>query len=275
MSNVKLQSEITAEEKAIALLTGQSADAISLETKLHAQLVLAEQRLKASTATLVIADKPKPAPVDVATGNVSGAPHGDRFPDVSMYQASVNLLQVLKLNENIRVGKLIVMKATEGIDYVDSFLASRWHGAALAGFPFRGAYHFLHPSMSPTEQAAHFLNAITEGGREIHAQDILICDCEVSDGESASVVASCTKEFGAYVAAHAPAKRWLYGGAFLHENGVELAPYNGHWLAAYTTDPTPYYYYGCPVAWQYSDGVNGPVPHSVVGIGSCDMSIVM
>lgn len=257
-----LQAEITTNERAIRHLIGEQKALTSQTARYEAELKLDLAKHKAVKAP-------------VATGGK--IPSGDRFPDVSSYQPRVDLATVAA-DESIKVGQLIVMKATEGTGYTDGNVVSRWRAAAGL-FPHRGAYHFLHMNESGAAQAEYFLNELhraSADGNGPKAQDIVICDAEVSDGESPSTVAQCVAEFGAYLLGHSPAVRWLYtGGPFATENGIKLAPFHGHWLPAYVSDPRPYYVFGTPIAWQYSDGTHGPTPHVCAGIGPCDMSIVM
>jgi len=260
-----LQADLAGEERAIRHLIGEQK---ALTSTLHR----AEAREKLLLARIHAAVSPeKPA---------AGSPSGTRFPDVSSYQPHVDLAAV-RADESIKVGSLVVFKATEGLNYTDGYLVSRWQGAAAAGFPHRGAYHFLHPNESGSAQAAFFLNELhraSADGTGPKAQDIVVCDAEVSDWAPARTVAQCVAEFGAYLLGHCPAKRWLYtGGPFAIEFGLQLAPFEAHWLPAYVGDPRPYYVpkWGIPVAWQYTDGRHGPVPYIVAGIGPCDLSIVL
>jgi GH25 family lysozyme M1 (1,4-beta-N-acetylmuramidase) len=257
------QADIAGEEAAIRHLIGEKK---ALTSHLDRQLAHGKLAVHKTHRPVESPSKAKPT---------SEFPHGDRFPDVSSYQVHVDLEAVHK-DESIKVGELVVVKSSEGLDYVDGFLASRWHGAHEAGFAHRGAYHFLHPELSGSEQAEYMLRAIESDGRSVTAQDILICDAEVSDGQPAAKVAQCVAEFGAYLLGHSPAKRWLYtGGPFAEEFGLKLAPYDGHWLPAYVADPKPYYVFGTPIAWQYTDGVHGGGPKSVEGIGACDVSVIL
>ena len=175
-------------------------------------------------------------------------------------------------------GRLVGFKGTEGTGYTDGFLASRWSGAAAAGIAHRLVYAFGHPGEGGVAQAEYLLQAVTAGGHEIHAQDIVAYDCEVSDGEAPSVVAAAARDFASTIAKHVAAVRWLYGGGpFLQENGVSLDGYAGHWLAAYVPNPDPYEIFGAgkTIAWQYTDGAHGPAPRSAPGVGACDISLIL
>lgn len=260
-SLVTLQSDLTLKERAVRHLVGEVAAGKDAEARLQAEIEMTRARLAAAKAP-------------VTTGGT--IPSGDRFPDLSSYQAPVDLATV-RADSAIKLGQLIVMKATEGTFYTDGYFVSRWAAAAAAGFPHRGAYHFLHMNESGTAQAEYFLNEIHRAGADApKAQDIVICDAEVSDGASPATVAQAVAEFGGVLMANCPAKRWLYvGGPFAVENGIRLAPYDGHWLPAYVADPKSYYVFGTPISWQFTDGVHGPTPHVAEGIGPCDLSIIL
>ena len=258
------QADIAGDERAIRHLVGERAAENSEIHRIQAREKLLAAKVHGA------AKRPTTAPP------TPEFPHGERFPDVSSYQPHVDLSAVAK-DSSIAVGKLIVFKATEGLGYTDGFLVSRWNSAKEQKIPHRGAYHFLHMDESGEAQAAYFLEELHRAG-DVTAQDIVIADAEISSGQSPGTVANIVGAFGTTLAKECPAVRWLYaGGPFATENGLVLAPYHGHWLAAYVSDPKPYYVkaLGTPVAWQYSDGVNGPTPHTVEGIGPCDLSIIL
>lgn len=256
------QADLTAIERAIRHLVGERAAENSEIHRLQAQKKLLEAKVTGPVK------RPTKAPP------VPEFPHGSRFPDVSSYQPHVDLTAVAK-DSSLHVGGFAVVKATEGLGYIDGYLNSRWPGMKSAKIPHRGAYHFLHMNESGTEQADYFLRALDAHGG-VTAQDVVIADAEISSGQNPATVANVVATFGGYLMANCPAKRWLYtGGPFATEYGLKLAPYQGHWLPAYVGDPKPYYVFGTPIAWQYSDGVHGPTPHAIDGIGACDMSIIL
>lgn len=265
-ATVQLQQEITAQERAIRQLIGEQKALNSKTARADATLKLEEAKLKKAQVV-------KPSADPYVT-----IPSGSRFPDVSSYQPHVDLATIrnedLNIAGNSGTTQLVVFKATEGTSYVDGFIETRWAQAKALKFPHRGAYHFLHPSESGTAQAQHFLSKLPD----ITDQDILICDAEVSDGMNAVQIGACLLDFGNEVMKQVPAKRWLYApGPFAVEFGLDLAPFQAHWLPAYVGKPQPYFVpkFGVPIAWQFTDGVHGPQPHDVVGIGSCDVSIIL
>lgn len=254
---VTLQAQITAEEKAIRLLIGERAALKSKLFRAQAKLKLDRTRLAASLGRQ-------------AGGKLTVA---SRFPDVSNFQPNINVPQIHKA-ASVRVGALLVTKISEGTGFIDRFGTLRFEEMAHAGFPHRGGYAFLHPSQSGTAQANLLLRQI---GGKLTANDIVIADLEVSDGQGPGRVAACAREFAGEIRKHHKGRIWLYGGGpFLHENGVTLDGYDAHWLAAYVSNPAPFELFGQrTAAWQYTDGVHGPGPHACPGIGSCDLSIVL
>jgi GH25 family lysozyme M1 (1,4-beta-N-acetylmuramidase) len=72
--------------------------------------------------------------------------------DISHYQSTVDFKGAYGAGS-----RFVIIKATEGTDYIDSSFSSHWSGASSAGL-VRGAYHFAHPdSGSGAAQANYFL----------------------------------------------------------------------------------------------------------------------
>src|SRR5262249_52496912 len=84
-----------------------------------------------------------------------------------------------------------IVKATEGMTYIDPDFDTNWSGMKEAGL-IRGAYHFFHPEDDPIKQADHFTNVIGAlGSGDLPGA----LDLEVTDGESPSRVASTALSF--------------------------------------------------------------------------------
>lgn len=67
------------------------------------------------------------------------------------------------------------------------------HNQIRAQGLYRGAYHFLHPSLSGKAQAAYFVQAHQQIGFE--QTDMLWLDNEVTDGLGPAQVAACARDF--------------------------------------------------------------------------------
>jgi hypothetical protein len=74
-----------------------------------------------------------------------------------------------------------IMKATEGTTYRDPSFSSNWANARSEGKP-RAAYHFLHPALSGTAQAAYFLAMVNAHGG-FKPGDAFMVDAEILSGD--------------------------------------------------------------------------------------------
>jgi lysozyme len=102
--------------------------------------------------------------------------------DVSHYQAHVDWEAVAGGGE-----RFAFAKASEGLTSSDTYFADNWAGIKRAGL-LRGAYHFYHPNSDPTQQAIHFLQALSKangGSPRLAPGDLpAALDLEVTDGAS-------------------------------------------------------------------------------------------
>jgi GH25 family lysozyme M1 (1,4-beta-N-acetylmuramidase) len=73
-----------------------------------------------------------------------------------------------------------VCKATEATTYRDPTFSQNWANLKTEG-KLRGAYHFFHPSLSPTLQAQYF--AETVKGQGLEPGDMLVADIEIMSGD--------------------------------------------------------------------------------------------
>ncbi|GAF68328.1 unnamed protein product [marine sediment metagenome] len=81
--------------------------------------------------------------------------------------------------------EFVIIKATEGVTYVDPTFIANWDGAKEAGL-LVSAYHMLWPQLSPTKQAEHFLN--TMGEREADFPLALDVELNKTEGNIGAVV---------------------------------------------------------------------------------------
>ncbi|WP_251860379.1 GH25 family lysozyme [Clostridium sp. Marseille-Q2269] len=74
--------------------------------------------------------------------------------DISMHNGAINFGAVKSAGCNV-----VIIKATEGVDYVDPLLNQHYNGANAAGLNI-GFYHFMSEKTDPTQQAIDFWNSI-------------------------------------------------------------------------------------------------------------------
>jgi lysozyme len=161
----------------------------------------------------------------------------------------------------------VILKATQGSNWVDVTFASRLAAASDAGL-LVGAYHFLDAS-EPAVQVQNFLLAAREC-------PVLALDAE-SNEIGGSVTVAQTAEAAArlhmatgrtpliYISRYGPDER----GTGFPNSVLSRCPL---WLPAYNARPV------CPpgwsnwLLWQYTDGTVGSNAVPVAGIGRCDRS---
>jgi lysozyme len=178
--------------------------------------------------------------------------------DLSHWQAEVDFAAV-------KAGGVaaVILKATQGMSWVDPAFVGRVRDASAAGL-LVGAYHFCDGS-KPAIQAGHFL-------RVASAVPVLALDIEAN----ALPGASATPEIGAEIAARVQIRtgraplvyvgRWGPSGtgAGLPNRILGRCPL---WLPEYGENPVPPAGWAAWTLWQYSDadtaaGVKGPVDRS-------------
>ncbi|KAH8645624.1 glycoside hydrolase family 25 protein [Xylariales sp. PMI_506] len=76
--------------------------------------------------------------------------------DISNYEPTVDFTAAYNSG-----ARFVIIKATEGTDYIDATFSQHWQGATAAGF-VRGAYHYAHPET--TSGAAQAKTFIGHGG---------------------------------------------------------------------------------------------------------------
>ncbi|WP_050607287.1 GH25 family lysozyme [Clostridium niameyense] len=100
--------------------------------------------------------------------------------DISSWQTGINYRKVKEF------GDVVIIKATEGVDYVDSMLEKHYEGAKSAGLKV-GFYHFFSDKTNPIEQAKDFWNAIKNKKFEV----IPVLDIETSKRSKKEVTDRC------------------------------------------------------------------------------------
>ena len=181
--------------------------------------------------------------------------------DVSNWQGRINFSEVK--NSGVEI---VYIEATEGNFFTNPYLQESYDGAYNNGLLI-GFYHFFNPSVSASEQARYFTNAISGMTSDCR----LVLDLEESGGYAAIEVSIIANEFLEAVEANSGLKVALYTySSFINNNiapgyGLENYPL---WIAEYGGRyPESNSIWGSSYAgWQYSD--TGYVP----GVnGNCDL----
>ncbi|EPY2286501.1 GH25 family lysozyme [Clostridium sporogenes] len=76
--------------------------------------------------------------------------------DISMHNGSINFGAVKNSGVNV-----VIIKATEGVQYVDPYLTTHYNGAKAQELNI-GFYHFMSEKTDPAQQAVDFWNAIKD-----------------------------------------------------------------------------------------------------------------
>jgi lysozyme len=186
----------------------------------------------------------------------------DIVVDISHWQSPVDFTQAKSAGI-----VAVILKATQGSDWVDITFAQRFAAAAASGL-LVGAYHFLDDT-TPALQIENFLS-VADGC------DLLALDAErnaiggtVTVAQTAEAAARLQMATGSmpliYINRYGPDQR----GTGLPNNVLSRCPL---WLPAYNSRPV------CPpgwsrwAMWQHTDGNVGSDVVPVPGIGRCDRS---
>ena len=162
----------------------------------------------------------------------------------------------------------VIYKATEGGGYTGNTYVQQQHAAKAAGLKW-GAYHFADSS-DVDAQVANFMRFACPD------PDELFClDWEDNGGNKMS--AGQAREWIEKVEAalDRPGECVIYGGNTLKEaldEGDEFFGARRLWLCQYGSTPELPACWDSFWLWQFTDGQYGPSPHSINGIGPCDIN---
>ena len=164
----------------------------------------------------------------------------------------------------------VIYKATEGQSYTDPTYVSQQHAAKLAGLLW-GAYHFADGS-DVDGQVANFLRFASPDPDELFCLDW-------EDNGGAKMSRSQAEQWiqGVEDRLGRPNQCVVYGGNTIKEaipnSPNEFWSARRLWLCQYSdsaswpTEVWPVYW-----LWQFTDGQYGPGPHSISGVGHCDIN---
>ncbi|WP_085320871.1 GH25 family lysozyme [Clostridium botulinum] len=145
--------------------------------------------------------------------------------DISMHNGTVNFSAVKSSGCNI-----VIIKATEGVDYVDPCLNQHYNGAKAQGLNI-GFYHFMSEKTSPTQQAIDFWNVIK--GKQFNIIPTL--DIETNNqGRSAKDISDRCIEFLTKFKTLSGYNCLIYTGGYFGRDNLDsrVKKYKG-WIAHY------------------------------------------
>lgn len=164
----------------------------------------------------------------------------------------------------------VIYKATQGQSMTDDTYVDQQKAAKMAGLKW-GAYHFADGS-DVDGQVKNFMNFAAPDPDELFCLDWE----DNPDGTKMSV--SQAKEWITKVETELgrPGECVIYGGNTIKEGlGNKADPFFGSrrlWMCQYGSTPTVQVSWKTYWLWQFTDGINGPNPHTIDGIGPCDIN---
>ena len=165
----------------------------------------------------------------------------------------------------------VIYKATEGASYTDATYVNQRHAAKAAGLVW-GAYHFADGS-PVAKQVDNFLKFVAPD------PDELFClDWEDNPDGHGAMTAPDVKTWITAVenALGREGQCVLYSGntakEVLGDNVDVFLGARRLWLCQYGPAPKCQKSWPTYWAWQFTDGHSGPTPHSITGIGPCDIN---
>jgi lysozyme len=183
--------------------------------------------------------------------------------DISQHQRSVDFQKAKQAGM-----EAVIIKATQGVNFVDPRFRQHLAGAKQAGLMI-GMYHFGTAS-DGVGQADDFLEAADPG-----PDNLLVLDFE-ENPTGTQMTLDIAETFVKRV--HEKTNRFpaFYCGHLYKElMGTRRHPTFSQcplWLAAYVQNPRRFIQATWPdyTLWQYTDGTNGHETDPVAGVGKCD-----
>lgn len=202
----------------------------------------------------------------------SARPKSRLFADISGHQESVDLGEYAAARHTH-----IAIKLTEGIGFTSDTGVARWAKARSLGLR-RIAYHFARPSEGhgAAAEARHFAAVAKKAG--LMSTDVLVLDWEdpAFDGEPGDAwVSTFFAELSRLLPAVPSGRQWLYSYGPYAKGTLTSTAGRRYWHAAYISDPAstvPAWARERLVAVQFTNGTDGELPHSLPGIGRCDIN---
>lgn len=164
-----------------------------------------------------------------------------------------------------------VYKATEGTGYTDPTYVAQQHAAKAAGVLW-GSYHFADGS-DVNGQVANYLNYAAPD-----LDEMFCLDWEDNPGGNGRMSVDDVKTWIAEVERelHREGQCVLYSGntakELLGDDVDEFLGARRLWLCQYGSTPSWQRSWESYAYWQFTDGIYGPAPHEVDGVGPCDIN---
>ncbi len=178
--------------------------------------------------------------------------------DISNHNGSIDFLKVK--NTGIEV---VIIKATEGVDWIDPYLEKHYNGACGKGFSI-GFYHFMSEKTNPSKQAEDFYKAIKD-----KEYNVLPClDIETNNaGRTSKEITDRCLEFLRRFKELSGLDCMIYTGGYFGRDNLDSRIKNYKvWIAHYGVETPMDTGFSNVVGHQYTE--NGYVE----GVGKVDMN---
>jgi lysozyme len=169
--------------------------------------------------------------------------------DVSYYQGKIDWKMVKSMKEDDVEVTFAIIKASEGIAYVDPYFQRNWREAAKAGIVC-GAYHFFRPQKSGEWQGKFFLQTVSFEAGDLPP----VVDIEQLNGVSEEEMRKELSAFLKYVEKKTGVKPIIYSGLTFYNDYLR-----GHfpdyplWVAHYHKADLRINESANWLMWQHSD----------------------
>ncbi|MDB4958227.1 MAG: hypothetical protein JWO36_5796 [Myxococcales bacterium] len=185
-----------------------------------------------------------------------------RGMDVSYYETSVDFAAARQAGI-----EFAIIRATDGVQYVDPKFPAYWAAARNAGV-IRGAYQFFRPAEDPIAQADLLLQKMGP----LEAGDLPpVIDVEVSGGLAPAQVAASVKAWVDHVAAAIGRPPIIYAGLYSWHDLTASANLTASplWVAQYTSAACP----NIPTPWTRWAIWQNTATGSVAGVPGANLDL--
>ncbi len=161
----------------------------------------------------------------------------------------------------------VIQKATQGLTFRDPTYAAN-HAAILGAGLLFGSFHF-GTGDDPLAQADFYLQTVGPQPGELLALDL---ETNTTPGQ-ATMTPAQARAFVTRVQAQVGKWPALYGGDYLRSQVGQGDPVLANcplWFADYRAAPQFPPGWASFSLWQHTDGMHGPAPVAVTGVGHCD-----